>query len=117
MKKKKRIDPLIDRIERVLDLGGFISYNQSWDFVRSLEDVKGEIDALTETREADRAVSLYELFLSGCYEKADEIDDSGGDLGMFFQELFLAWITARQTAGRPAEETVGEILNWMENDD
>jgi tetratricopeptide (TPR) repeat protein len=117
MKKKRNVDPLISQIELALDLGRFVSYNDSWDFVRSLEDAKTRIDALIEGREADRAVLLYELFLSGCYEKAEEIDDSGGDLGMFFQELFLAWITARQTAGRPAEETVGEILNWMENDD
>lgn len=117
MKKKKRPDPLIDRIERALDLGEFISYNQSWEFVRDLEVVKEEIDGLTESEEADRAVRLYELFLSGCYEKAEEIDDSGGRLGMFFQELFLAWIKARQTAGAAAEETVQEIIGWMENDD
>jgi tetratricopeptide (TPR) repeat protein len=36
---------------------------------------------------------------------------------MFFQDLFLSWIKARQQAGHAAEETVGNILNWMENDD
>ena len=34
--------------------------------------------------DAERAVSLYEIVLSGCYEKVNEIDDSGGDLGSFF---------------------------------
>ncbi len=117
MKKGINIDPLISQIEQALDLGQFISYNQSWDFVHDLEDIKDKIDDLMESGEADRAVRMYELFLSGCYEKADEIDDSGGNLGMFFQDLFLSWITARQKAGRAAEKTVGEILNWMENDD
>jgi hypothetical protein len=117
MKKKMNVDPLISQIERALDLGRFISYNQSWDFVRSLEDTKSKIDDLMEKGEADRALRLYELFLSGCYEKAEEIDDSGGNLGMFFQELFLAWIKARQKAGRATEETVADILKWMENDD
>ena len=70
-----------------------------------------------ESEEADRAVRLYEMFLSGCYEKVEEIDDSSGNLGMFFQDLFLSWIEARQKAGRAAEETVGDILKWMENDD
>jgi len=107
---------LISQIERALDLGQFISYNQSWDFVHDLEDIKDKIDDLTEGGEADRAVRLYELFLSGCYEKVEEIDDSGGNLGMFFQDLFLSWIKARQEAGHAAEETVGDILNWMEND-
>jgi len=36
---------------------------------------------------------------------------------MFFEDLFLAWIRARQKAGRPARETVEDILKWMENDD
>lgn len=43
MKKKRNIDPLISRIELVLDLGQFISYNQSWDFVHDLEDIKTNI--------------------------------------------------------------------------
>ena len=35
-----------------------------------------------ESGEADRTVRLYEMFLSGCYEKVEEVDDSGGNLGM-----------------------------------
>lgn len=90
MKKRMNIDPLISRIELVLDLGQFISYNQSWDFVHDLEDMKNKIDDLMESGEADRAVRLYEMFLSGSYEKVEEIDDSSGNLGMFFQDLFLS---------------------------
>ncbi|MBU0988815.1 MAG: hypothetical protein KJ823_01370, partial [Proteobacteria bacterium] len=117
MRKRKNVDPLISRIELALDLGQFISYNLSWDFVHDLEDIKNKIDALIESGEADRVVPLYELFLSGCYEKVEEIDDSSGNLGMFFQDLFLSWIKARQKAGHAAEETVGDILNWIVNDD
>jgi len=117
MKKRRKADPLISQIELALDLGQFISYNQSWDFVHDLDDTKSKIDDLMENGEADRAVRLYEMFLSGCYEKAEEIDDSGGNLGMLFQNLFLSWIKARQKAGHAAEETVGDILNWMKNDD
>ena len=82
MKKKRNVDRLILRIELALDLGQFITYNQSWDFVHDLEDIKNKIDDLMESGEADRAVRLYEMFLSGCYEKAEEIDDSGGNLGI-----------------------------------
>jgi len=56
------------------------------------------------------------MFLSGCYEKAEEIDDSGGNLGMFFEEIFCSWIEVRQKAGYPDKETVRTILQWMEND-
>jgi len=117
IKKRKKSDPLVSALERALDLGEFVSYNRSWDFVRDLEDVKHKIDALVKDGQAERAVSLYKLFLSGCYEKADEIDDSGGNLGMFFEDLFCAWINARQKAKYDPEETVRNILRWMDNDD
>ena len=112
---RKKTDPLILVFKRALDLGEFISYNRSWEFVRSLEDVKHKIDALVKDGQAERAVSLYEIFLSGCYEKADEIDDSGGNLGMFFEDLFCAWINARQKAKYKPEETVQNILKWITN--
>jgi len=117
MKKRKKSDPVVSEIKRALDLGQFISYNRSWDFVRELEDSKKRIDALVKNGEAERAVGLYEMFLSGCYEKAEEIDDSGGNLGMFFGQLFCAWIKARQKAGCKADETVQYVLKWMDNDD
>ena len=107
---------MISELERALDLGEFVPYNCSWEFVRGLEEVKQKIDALVKDGQAERAISLYELFLSGCYEKADEIDDSGGNLGMFFEDLFCAWINARQKAKFDPAETVQNILNWMDND-
>jgi uncharacterized Zn finger protein len=116
-KKRKKSDPLISVLESALDLGEFVSYNRSWDFMKDLEDVKHKIDALVKDGQAERAVSLYKLFLSGCYEKADEIDDSSGNLGMFFEDLFCAWINARQKAKYDSEETVQNILRWMDNDD
>jgi uncharacterized Zn finger protein len=116
-KKRKISDPFISVLEGALDLSEFISYNRSWDFVRGLEDVKLKIDDLVKNGQADRAVRLYEIFLSGCYEKADEIDDSGGNLGMFFEDLFCAWINARQKAKYDPAETVQYILRWMENDE
>ena len=57
-----------------------------------------KIASMVSSGEADLTIPLYEIFLSGCYEKAEEIDDSGGNLGMFFEELFCSWIDARQKA-------------------
>ena len=108
---------LISVLECALDLGEFIPYNRSWDFVRGLEEVKHKIDTIVKDGQAERVVSRYEIFLSGCYEKAEEIDDSGGNLGMFFEDLFCAWINARQRAKYDPAETVQYILRWMENDE
>jgi len=116
MAKKHRIDSLVSEIEEALDLESFIPYRQSWDFVRKLENVKEKIDDLVMKGAAKQCVPLYEMFLSGCYEKADEIDDSGGNLGMFFEELFCSWVEARQKARYADEETIHHILKWMDND-
>jgi tetratricopeptide (TPR) repeat protein len=117
MAKRRKADALIQTVERALDPGRFVSYSASSEFVQGLEEVKGNLEALVEAGEVERAVHLYELFLAGCYEKAEEIDDSGGTLGQFFGELFVSWIKARQKAGYRPEETVNRILRWMENDD
>ena len=116
MVSKHKEDPLISTIAEALELGDFISYKESWDFVSNLESAKEKIDRLVEVGEANRSVPLYEMFLSGCYEKAEEIDDSSGNLGMFFEELFCSWIKARQKGGCVVEETVHQILKWMDND-
>ena len=117
MGKARRTHPLIPVIERSLAPGTFIPYGRSWDFVRDLEKVKNQLDATVKAGEARDAVDLYEVLLAGCYDKANELDDSGGNLGMFFQELFICWIEASQQAGRDPEETAQCILRWLDNDD
>jgi len=47
-----------------------------------------------------RAVTLYETFLAGCYEKAEELDDSSGSFGSFVGSLFCGWATGDQDPAR-----------------
>ena len=56
-----------------------------------------------------RAVALYETFLAGCYEKAEELDDSSGSFGMFVDGLFCGWVKARQAAGADPDETARRL--------
>jgi tetratricopeptide (TPR) repeat protein len=109
-------DSLLAEIERELCLGRFIRYGDMFDFVAGLELVEQKLAALSSGGDAERAVNLYEAFLSGCYEKIEECDDSGGYLGMFWNDLFCGWVKARQAAGRPSSETVQQILKWKEGD-
>ncbi|MEE9536780.1 MAG: hypothetical protein V3V51_04990 [Desulfobacterales bacterium] len=53
VKKRKKSDPLLSVLEGTLDLGEFISYHRSWDFVQGLEDVKHKIDALVKDGQAE----------------------------------------------------------------
>ncbi len=117
MGKAKRTHPLVEAIERSLAPGTFIPYGRSSDFVRDLERVKSQLDAMVEADEARQAVGAYETFLAGCYDKAGEVDDSGGNLGMFFQELFVSLIEARQRAGAAPADTVRCVLQWMDHDE
>ncbi len=104
-------------IEAALEPGYFISYRRSSGFVEELEEVRESVLALVAEGEADRAVGLLELFIAGCYEKAEEIDDSGGTFGDFVGELFCDWIRARQVAGADPDDTAHVLLSWMEADD
>jgi len=103
-------------MEKALRPDRFIDYRTSWEFVGGLEEVKREIDRLIKTQ-PHQAVELLETFIAGCYEKAEEIDDSSGSFGMFVGDLFCAWIEARQAAKAAPHATAKQLLGWMDSDD
>lgn len=113
----KNKDTLILAIEKYLDLGRFIPYGEVWGFINNLENIKHQIDDLVKQGDTEQAVGLYELFIAGCYEKIEEIDDSSGSMGMFFEELFCSWVISRQKAMLAPEETVKQMLKMIDNDD
>jgi hypothetical protein len=82
-------------IKTALAPGHFVSYNATFSFVSELEAVERELAKLIPT-DPTQAVALYETFLAGCYEKAEEIDDSSGSFGQFVDELYCGWIKARR---------------------
>ena len=108
-------DPLERRIESVLDPGRFVSNKAAFEFVQDLEDVEAQVRGVVSRKPA-RGIALYETFIAGCYEKAEQIDDSGGDFGGFVGELFCGWVKARQAAGADPGETAARLLAWMDDD-
>lgn len=108
-------DPLKADIERALIPGQFVPDHRCGDFIDNLEAVEGRLFALI-ARDPSRAVSLYDAFLAGCFEKTEELDDSGGGYGFFVQRLLSGWIKARQAAGVDADETAARLLRWMDRD-
>jgi hypothetical protein len=103
-------------IESALQPGRFIGWNEGFSFVSGLSEVEGEIAKVVASDPA-RAVALYETFIAGCNLKAEEIDDSDGEIGTFAGGLFCGWIKARQAAGADRGETAKLLLAWMDNDD
>lgn len=114
-RRPRRRDPLEVAIELALQPGRFISYGAAWDFVSSLERVARQLDKLLRA-DPGRAVALYDAFLAGCYEKAEELDDSSGNFGMLVALLHRDWVRARQAASADAEETARRLLDRLEND-
>jgi tetratricopeptide (TPR) repeat protein len=115
MNGRGKEDPLVVEIENELMPGQFFRRSEVSELTDGLERVQEQVQALVRSGEAARAVRLYEILLTGVYAKNEEADDEC-DLAMLFHRLACGWIQARQAAGRSAEETVGQLLNWMKND-
>ncbi len=73
-RRARPADPLEGEIDAALDPGHFLSDRAWLSFVSDNEEMEHEIAKLIGAEPA-RAVALYETFLAGCHEKADEIDD------------------------------------------
>jgi hypothetical protein len=114
-KPRKRRDPLDSMIEDAFQPGDFISYFDDYSFVEDLRGLEAKIVELTGS-DPTRAVTLYETLLAGCNAKAEEIDDSDGEFGMFAGSLYCGWIKARQAAGADSSETARLLLEWMDDD-
>ena len=99
-------------MEEALRPGRYISEHASFSLVNELESVAARI----AEADAERAVGLYETFIAACYEKADEVDDSSGYLGMFGGSFFARWVTARQAVSADPADTVARLLTWMARD-
>jgi hypothetical protein len=108
-----KADPFEREIEAALQPGHFVRHAAVWPFVEGLEQVEATIAKLVRGSPA-RAAALYEIFLAGCYEKAGEIDDSGGHFGMFVGGLFRGWVKARQADGADPDETARHLYACME---
>lgn len=113
--RMKKRDPMEVQIELALSPGHFIRERACYSFVSSLESVAGEIDDLLNVDAAGAAL-LYETFLAGCREKAEELDDSSGGFNMFAKDLICRWVKARQRSGAGADETAATLLAWMDDD-
>jgi len=90
LKRRRRRDAIDQALEYALRLGDFIDYGAAWSFLTELEEVAEQVEQLLP-EESEHAIKLYETFIAGCYEKADEIDDSCGNLGMFVEKKIL-WL-------------------------
>ncbi|MGI8745728.1 MAG: DUF6880 family protein [Bryobacteraceae bacterium] len=114
-RKAKRRDPIELAMEDALQPGHYVAWNEGGYFVSGLRRIEEEIGKLAGC-DLSRAANLYEIFIAGCNEKAEEIDDSDGVFGMFPGCLFCGWIKARQAMEADRAETSRLLLAWMDDD-
>lgn len=108
-------DPMERQIERAFCRGEFIHDRACFSFVSGLEQVAKGVKELITTEPA-RAATLCETFLAGCHAKAEQLDDSSGNFGMFVKDLICLWIKARQADGANPDKTATTLLAWMDDD-
>lgn len=108
-------DPMERQIERAFCPGEFIHDRACFSFVSGLEQVAKGVKELITTEPA-RAAALCETFLAGCHAKAEQLDDSSGNFGMFVKDLICLWIKARQADGANPDKTATRLLAWMDDD-
>lgn len=114
-RRAPRRDPMEREIEAAFRSGSFISYRDDDFFFSDLHRLAEEI-ARVRGKDPARAVTLYETLLAGCHEKAEEIDDSNGELGAFAGGLYCSWIQAREATGVDRTETAKLLLAFMDDD-
>jgi hypothetical protein len=112
---RTKADPIEREIEQALQPGEFVHDRECFSFVSGLEQVAAEIKKAMGTKPS-RAAALCETFLAGCHAKAEQLDDSNGDFGMFVKDLICLWIKARQGESADADETATILLSWMDDD-
>jgi len=91
---------LVQAIEQVLIPDRCIDSDAMPDFVEELRQIEAKLAALVEAGEVERALRLYEVLLSACYEKLEHCDDSHGYLSLFFDSAFCGLTRARQAFSR-----------------
>jgi len=106
-------------IETALTPGRFVSYNASFSFVRDLEAAEQRL-AKGLSMDPAQAVAFYETFLAGCYEKAEEIDDSSGCFGDFVGKLHCSVAAMRRamppglsTAQHPSTYAYDDLMKYV----
>jgi uncharacterized Zn finger protein len=104
------------RIARELVFGQFISWREISEFHQDLESLLAELEK-EATQNLAKSIPIFEIFIAGCLEKSQEIDDSGNHLGMFLEDLFRAWTRACSNAGMSGDEYIRKLAHWKKVDD
>lgn len=104
------------RIESVMDFGHYISWGDNSGFVDELSGLLVGLESLAKVQPTE-ALPLFEIFIAASLTKASEIDDSSGSLGMFMDDLFVAWTRCCVVVDLPVGEFLRKIAHWQKVDD
>lgn len=106
---RQAAEPLFQAIEQVLLPDQCIGSDAMPDFVEELRQIEAKLAALLREGEAERALRLYEVLLSACYEKLEFCDDCHGHFSLFFDSAFCGLTRARQEVSRLTNDTDREF--------
>jgi len=96
-------------------LGHFVSWRKVAEFRNDLGRLLDELAAFADKHPKD-ALPVFDVFIVGCLEKGDEVDDSSNDLGGFLEEVACAWTRCCEAAGMKGDEYIRKLAHWIDAD-
>lgn len=112
-----KLPTIIKNIESALCLGQFVHWRQRKEFFSELSLAKSTIDTLRSSGLANDAAHLYEIFLAGSFEKANEVDDSDGDFAFWIRDLLSDLVESLQEGEHPPDKIAAKIVGWIDKDE
>lgn len=96
----------------------FVSYSQSFDMAREIEDVAGELASLLESGEPASSFALVEQFLAAGEEILLQADDSSGAISGALREASVLWLRAARRCRDDGQQAdwIQRIEELMETD-
>ena len=107
---------IIREIESALCLGQFVHWKERQGFFAELKLAKTPIDNLRSKGQFSDAARLFEIFLAGSFEKADEADDSSGDVAFWIRGLMTDIVETLQDGQEIPEKIAAKIIGWLDKD-
>jgi hypothetical protein len=107
---------IVRQIESALRLGRYVGWKERHGFFAEVQLAKTPIDNLRSAGKQTEAIQLYEIFLAGSFVKADEVDDSCGDMADWIRLLMTDIVETRQESCEAPTRIAAKIIEWCDKD-
>lgn len=108
------LDPATYRqaIDEAVDTGGFVAYEETYDYARGIDEAVDSIEELLKAGHAAEVVELAEHALAAVEAALHEVDDSSGSVGGILERLQEIHLKACRKAKPDPEGLARRLFEW-----